>query len=175
MVDAEGVWRTIGGRRVFIRDGQDLASAMKESGKFTRQKDKKQETDYSDFSKSKVKETLYHGSPKAVDSFDTEKSIEGNDALWFAESEDYPESMAEERGGGFIYEVKLNIRNPMEVDLPPNKFTDPTAEKPYIKQAKEGGYDAVIFTNKTADEFAQDTFYAVFSPEQVKILKKRKL
>lgn len=30
----EGVWRTIGGRRVFIRTGQDLASAMKESGKF---------------------------------------------------------------------------------------------------------------------------------------------
>ena len=29
-----GIWRTIGGRRVFIKDGQDLASAMKESGKF---------------------------------------------------------------------------------------------------------------------------------------------
>lgn len=30
----DGVWRTIGGRRVFIKNGQDLASAMKESGKF---------------------------------------------------------------------------------------------------------------------------------------------
>lgn len=30
----EGVWRTVGGRRIFIRDGQDLASAMRESGKF---------------------------------------------------------------------------------------------------------------------------------------------
>lgn len=30
----EGVWRTIGGRRVFIKDGEDLASAMKRSGKF---------------------------------------------------------------------------------------------------------------------------------------------
>lgn len=29
-----GVWRTIGGRRVFIKNGQDLATAMKESGKF---------------------------------------------------------------------------------------------------------------------------------------------
>lgn len=37
--DIGGVWRTIGGRRVFIKDGQDLASAMKESGKFN---DKKQ-------------------------------------------------------------------------------------------------------------------------------------
>jgi len=32
--DIGGVWRTIGGRRVFIKDGQDLASAMRESGKF---------------------------------------------------------------------------------------------------------------------------------------------
>ena len=32
--DNDGVWRTIGGRRVFIRKGQSLASAMQESGKF---------------------------------------------------------------------------------------------------------------------------------------------
>lgn len=30
----EGVWRTIRGRRVFIRSGEDLESAMKRSGKF---------------------------------------------------------------------------------------------------------------------------------------------
>lgn len=30
-----GVWRTVGGRRIFIKEGQDLASAMKESGKFS--------------------------------------------------------------------------------------------------------------------------------------------
>ena len=29
-----GVWRTIRGRRVFIKDGEDLESAMKRSGKF---------------------------------------------------------------------------------------------------------------------------------------------
>ena len=32
--DSEGVWRTIGGRRVFIKTGQSLADAMIESGKF---------------------------------------------------------------------------------------------------------------------------------------------
>lgn len=32
----DGVWRTIGGRRVFIRNGQSLSDAMKESGKFSR-------------------------------------------------------------------------------------------------------------------------------------------
>ncbi len=29
-----GIWRTVGGRRIFISDGQDLATAMKLSGKF---------------------------------------------------------------------------------------------------------------------------------------------
>lgn len=39
--DIGGVWRTIGGRRIFIKDGEDLTSAMKRSGKF---KNKKQES-----------------------------------------------------------------------------------------------------------------------------------
>lgn len=34
MNDIGGVWRTVGGRRIFIKEGQGLASAMKESGKF---------------------------------------------------------------------------------------------------------------------------------------------
>lgn len=29
-----GVWRTVGGRRIFIKEGQDLETAMFESGKF---------------------------------------------------------------------------------------------------------------------------------------------
>lgn len=33
----DGVWKTIGGRRVFIREGQSLSDAMKESGKFSNQ------------------------------------------------------------------------------------------------------------------------------------------
>lgn len=34
MAEEKGVWRTIRGRRVFIRSGEDLESAMKRSGKF---------------------------------------------------------------------------------------------------------------------------------------------
>ena len=39
MADAKGVWRTVGGRRVFIADGEDLQTAMKKSGKFKNLKD----------------------------------------------------------------------------------------------------------------------------------------
>jgi len=43
MGDAEyngqsGIWRTVGGRRIFIADGQSLESAMKASGKFPKAK-----------------------------------------------------------------------------------------------------------------------------------------
>lgn len=34
MEDIGGVWRTVGGRRIFIKDGEDLSTAMKNSGKF---------------------------------------------------------------------------------------------------------------------------------------------
>ena len=30
----DGVWRTVGGRRIFIKEGQSLSDAMKNSGKF---------------------------------------------------------------------------------------------------------------------------------------------
>lgn len=33
--DSEGVWRTVSGRRIFIKNGQDLSDAMRESGKFS--------------------------------------------------------------------------------------------------------------------------------------------
>ena len=36
MSDLGGVWRTVGGRRIFIKDGEDLATAMKNSGKFSK-------------------------------------------------------------------------------------------------------------------------------------------
>ena len=32
--ELDGVWRTIGGRRIFIKNGKSLSEAMKESGKF---------------------------------------------------------------------------------------------------------------------------------------------
>lgn len=38
MADEGGVWRTISGRRVFIKDGQSLTDAMRESGKFSESK-----------------------------------------------------------------------------------------------------------------------------------------
>lgn len=43
MSDIGGVWRTVGGRRIFIKDGEDLQTAMKNSGKFKTEKQKRVE------------------------------------------------------------------------------------------------------------------------------------
>lgn len=53
--DIGGVWRTVGGRRIFIKDGEDLETAMKKSGKFKKEeiKDKnKKETNKNIIDKS---------------------------------------------------------------------------------------------------------------------------
>lgn len=46
-MEENGVWRTVGGRRIFIKDGQDLASAMKESGKFKKKSSKEERAEQS--------------------------------------------------------------------------------------------------------------------------------
>lgn len=42
MSDLGGVWRTVGGRRIFIKDGEDLETAMKNSGKFNKKRTKEE-------------------------------------------------------------------------------------------------------------------------------------
>lgn len=52
----DGVWRTVGGRRIFIANGEDLKTAMKNSGKF----EKKNEQSMEDIvSNTKPKDTTY--------------------------------------------------------------------------------------------------------------------
>ena len=129
------------------------------------------------FSKSLVQATVYHGTNVAdITKFST-GGKESNGAIFFANDPDYAEEEAyvkAERGGErTLYEVKLNIRNPQEVTLSGSQFADPATEAKYIRAAKAAGHDAVIFHG--SDGFSDQTFYAVFSPKQVKIKNKKKL
>lgn len=164
----DGRWVTINGTHVFVKDGQSPMDA------FIRQKLEKnnKKYDYSDFSKSKVQETLYHGTDKDFNKFDLKKSDEGNNAIFFADHKDYAESEAYVHDGNKMYEVKINIQNPKTVELNSKDFADPKIEKQYIQQAKKEGNDSVIFKGVNKDGKITDTFYAVFSEEQVKIQKK---
>lgn len=132
------------------------------------------------FPNSLVQETVFHGTNVPnINEFST-GGRESSGAIFFAKDEDYAEEEAylkHERSGGeqTMYEVKLDIRDPLEVTLPPGQFADNHVEARYIKQAKAAGNDAVIFHSDTGDPYLDDTFYAVFSPKQVKITNRRKI
>ena len=59
-----GVWRTVGGRRIFIKDGEDLSTAMKKSGKF---KTKKKEEETEEDIKKKQLEIIKKENPMTDD------------------------------------------------------------------------------------------------------------
>lgn len=49
----DGVWRTVGGRRIFIKTGQTLTEAMRESGKFQKNKNQSKKTKIDDLKQEK--------------------------------------------------------------------------------------------------------------------------
>jgi hypothetical protein len=106
---------------------------------------------------------VYHGTNAEFNAFHSKSG-----AYWFSEYEDYAESMMEERGGGEVKAVYLNMRNPYRAKLPPGKFSDPNYEAPILREARAAGYDGVIIENDTTNPIEAETFYVVFSPEQIK-------
>lgn len=107
---------------------------------------------------------VYHGTDAEFYTFRQE-----NGAYFFSESLDYAESMAEERGGSRVVEAYISMKKPYTVTLEPGAFTDNIAEAPYIRYAKENGYDGVIFeSGADKNDLTYDRFYVVFDPTQIK-------
>lgn len=114
----DGVWRTVGGKRIFIRNGESLSSAMKKSGKFKNDKTKDKDDDKKeqDFSKSKVKETLYHGTDEDFEEFSLDKFGKHDQGdfgkgIYFAENK-----QTASKYGKNIKEVNVNIEKPLEIN-----------------------------------------------------------
>lgn len=106
---------------------------------------------------------VYHGTNQEFHTFQSQ-----NGAYFFSESQDYAESMAEERGGDRIIQAYLDMRRPLRVEMQPGEFSDPNYEAKYLREAKAKGHDGVIFTLRTGNELVDDTFYAVFNSAQIK-------
>ena len=70
--DEGGVWRTVGGRRIFIKDGEDLSTAMKNSGKFkskkddTSKKDEHEEEKHAEIPEKEIRKITTQKSLKAL-------------------------------------------------------------------------------------------------------------
>ena len=86
----EGVWRTIGGRRVFIRTGQRLSDAMRESGKFKTKSGKvKKEDSSKEIKKDNVDKEEYELFKKAMENPDSIDPMTENSIDWEALEKKY--------------------------------------------------------------------------------------
>ena len=105
----------------------------------------------------------YHGTNENFNVFRSEKG-----RYFFSKSEDYAEAMMEERSGQRIVKAYLKMENPYREKLAEGEFSDPSFEKPILDYAEQNGYDSAIIEVDTDNELVADTFYVVFSPEQIK-------
>lgn len=105
----------------------------------------------------------YHGTNANFNVFRSEKG-----RYFFSKSEDYAEAMMEERSGQRIVKAYLKMENPYREKLAEGEFSDPSFEKPILDYAEQNGYDSAIIEVDTDNELVADTFYVVFSSEQIK-------
>ncbi len=110
--DLGGVWRTVGGRHIFIKDGDDLATAMKKSGKYK-------------FDKSKISENIVKTEVKdvtdeeALDEYCKSSFELGKEAGWTDKDmsyEDYKKEFIENKGNMNFFNdnkeaIKKSIKN----------------------------------------------------------------
>lgn len=88
----DGVWRTVGGRRIFIRTGQDLSSAMRKSGKFKFKR--KMSSDDKD-----KRESEYNLYKRAVENPDSIDAMTENSTDWEALDKKYKGRYEKEQSG----------------------------------------------------------------------------
>lgn len=137
--DTNGVWRTIGGRRVFIREGKSLSEAMKESGKFKRSKkaeskeniekknsEKQIEKEFPDNLSDAVKEQArllntrsYDDIDDVVDDFAEEQGISRTEAKYALLKDEFKQRQGaymDARADGSYSDAELNHMESMAKD-----------------------------------------------------------
>jgi len=99
--DEKGVWRTIGGKHIFIRNGQDLDDAMRESGKFKNTRIKNKVKEYVKKKKEKDelrrKEEEYKLYKRAKDKPDTIDAMTENSTDWERLDKEYSKRYNDEK------------------------------------------------------------------------------
>lgn len=99
--DEKGVWRTIGGKHIFIRNGQDLDDAMRESGKFKGIRVKNKAKEYAKKKKEKDelrrKEEEYKLYKRAKDHPDSIDAMTENSTDWERLDKEYSKRYQQEK------------------------------------------------------------------------------
>lgn len=171
--DIGGVWRTIGGRRIFIKDGEDLETAMKKSGKFKTLNNKSEEKKKDLPNSKEYNEIAYHASNADFNEFDTKKIGTGQGENTMGNginlaSDDSVKGVY----GDILYEVQVNIKNGYTTE---NKKLLSTFEKDFgykvtmdnvAEELAKKGYDGIVQTIR------DNKLYTIFNAKNVKIIKK---
>lgn len=110
--------------------------------------------------------TAFHGTGRTFDEFDPKFQSQG--AFFFSDNAD----VALKHGGNKkVLPTELAMDNPMTVDWGGGIYGKEKMDD-ILRQAKDGGHDGVVITNiKDFSDAPPSTTYAVFKPEQAKILK----
>ena len=179
--DLGGVWRTVGGRRIFIKDGEDLATAMKNSGKFGKKEEQKQE-EPKGFEKSKIRDKdgnlmkVYHGTDTDFEEFDIEKAGSKGNVAYGKGAYFTPDKEVADRFGSKTKEAYLNIENPYIIQTEEQLLKQMEFKREALQKKvdvseifKENGYDGVI----SYEDIGSDKIHEiiVFDKKQIKILK----
>ena len=123
--DEDGVWRTIGGRRVFIRTGQSLSEAMKESGKFRYDKMNREHKKYKieqEIKEAKENQTHTFGERQKAKRMYGELSEEyekanNNYKEALAKKDDWINRKNKLERENFNYQMQVEIPNEMGIDI----------------------------------------------------------
>lgn len=117
--DIGGVWRTVGGRRIFIKDGEDLTTAMKKSGKFKKEEIKEKTQNNNE----QYKNVVYHGTKHDFEEFDENKigsnkrignaGLNVGKGFYFTEEKNVAEAYGKE---GYVKKVELTIDKPLDFE-----------------------------------------------------------
>jgi len=127
--DIGGVWRTIGGKHIFIKDGDDLPTAMKKSGKFKKNKlEKENNSKYTTNERNEEKKEHDHSKGNK------EKNAEQHDRKIYTNGEyDIKSYMGQE-----ISIEKFSIKRGYEENVgAPLKIPDGEVNSKNIEQAKK--------------------------------------
>lgn len=161
MANEKGVWRTIGGRRVFIKEGQDLASAMKESGKF-KSASKISKKDEDDIKKSMQKVAEQYEQDKKEDKVaERLKENEANERKIRSEAtgkDKVLEDFKNSDGSKENFEKALNKISEMEYnnEINPDEYKESISkiQKEYVEKNRKANSDREASKTSNKEQFS---------------------
>lgn len=110
--------------------------------------------------------TLFHGSPSQFSTFDFSGSMDGG--VYFTQDKKLAESFSKDEDGelGFTYEVFLNFRNPISIDLKGEQQPSQDEMRKIFDDAKASGYDSFVL-NGVKEFNGIGTQYIAFEASQI--------